>query len=110
MPTPRETCISAKLSDEQYATLQALAGGQNFSAWARQVLPAAASPRPTEQVLLGELLALRAILLATQPLRCCVPSSTRPRRTGCTSIRSSSRHRRTTKGRLLREAVGLLGP
>jgi hypothetical protein len=63
MPTLREKCISAKVSDDEYATLQALAGGQNLSAWARQVLLAGASPRLTEQVLLGELLALRAILL-----------------------------------------------
>ena len=55
MPTLREKCISAKVSDEEYAALQARAVGQNLSAWARQVLLADTSPRLTEQVLLGEL-------------------------------------------------------
>jgi hypothetical protein len=62
MPVLRTKCISTKVTDEEYARLEALAGEQTMSEWVRAVLLKAAASS-TESVLLGELLALRAILL-----------------------------------------------
>ena len=62
MPVSRTKCISTKVTDEEYARLEALAGEQTISEWVRSVLLKAAEPC-AEPVLLAELLALRAILL-----------------------------------------------
>jgi hypothetical protein len=63
MPVRRSKCISTKVTDEEYATIEASAGGQTLSAWAREVLLATVTPRLADQVLLAEFLALRTILL-----------------------------------------------
>jgi hypothetical protein len=62
LPALRTKCISTKVTDEEYARFEALAGEQTISEWVRAVLLRAATPS-TEPVLLAELLALRAILL-----------------------------------------------
>jgi hypothetical protein len=59
----RTKCLSTKLTDEEYATLEEMAGEETLSAWARAVLLRAAAPTPIESAILAELLALRTILL-----------------------------------------------
>jgi hypothetical protein len=63
MPSFRTKSISTKVTDEEYAQMEALAGGQTISEWARDVLLRAAKPNATEQTVLAEVLALRTILL-----------------------------------------------
>jgi hypothetical protein len=63
MPTPRTKSVSTKVTEEEYAQFEALAGAQTISEWARDVLLRAASPSPAEQTIVAELLALRMILL-----------------------------------------------
>lgn len=67
-PTLRTKSIGTKVTDEEYRRLQALAGAQTLSEWARQVLlkQGDSHPGPTstsDAVLLAELLGLRTILL-----------------------------------------------
>lgn len=62
MASPRTKSIGTKVTDEEYARFEALAGEQTISEWARAVLLKAAAPA-AEPVLLAELLALRTILL-----------------------------------------------
>jgi hypothetical protein len=62
MPVVRTKCISTKVTDEEYARFEALAGQQTMSAWMRSVLLCASTP-PPEPVLLAEILALRTIIL-----------------------------------------------
>ncbi len=63
MSMPRTKSISTKVTEEEYAQFEALAGAQTISEWARDVLLRAASPSPAEQTIVAELLALRMILL-----------------------------------------------
>jgi hypothetical protein len=63
MPTPRTKSISTKVTDEEYAQLEALAGEQTISAWAPDVLLKATKPNAGEQTVLAEVLTLRTILL-----------------------------------------------
>jgi hypothetical protein len=63
MPVLRTKCISTKVTAEEFARFEALAGEQTISEWVRAVLLKAATPNPAETILLAELLALRAILL-----------------------------------------------
>lgn len=63
MPTQRTKSISTKVTEEEYAQFEALAGAQTISEWARHVLLSAAKPSPAEQTIVAELLALRMILL-----------------------------------------------
>ncbi|HVS87492.1 MAG TPA: hypothetical protein VHF01_04635 [Candidatus Acidoferrum sp.] len=63
MPTPRTKSISTKVTDEEYAQFEALAGEQTISEWARDVLLKATKPNAREQTVLAEVLALRTILL-----------------------------------------------
>ena len=63
MPSLRTKSISTKVTDEEYAQLEALAGEQTISEWARDVLLKATKPNTGEQTVLAELLALRTILL-----------------------------------------------
>ncbi len=63
MPTPRTKSISTKVTEEEYAQFEALAGAQTISEWAREMLLRAAKPSPAEQTIVAELLALRMILL-----------------------------------------------
>jgi hypothetical protein len=63
MPTPRIKSISTKVTEEEYAQFEALAGAQTISEWAREVLLRASKPSPSDQTIVAELLALRMILL-----------------------------------------------
>jgi hypothetical protein len=64
MPVTRTRAFNVRLTPDEYETLAVLAGEQTLSAWARPVLLRAASAsNNAENVILGELLALRAILL-----------------------------------------------
>ena len=63
MPALRTKSVSTKVTDEEYAQLEALAGEQTISEWARDVLLKAAKPNSGEQVILAEVVALRTILL-----------------------------------------------
>ena len=63
MHIPRTKCISTKVTDDEYATLERVAAGQTLSAWTRDVLLATATPHPADQVILAELVALRTIPL-----------------------------------------------
>ena len=61
----RTRSISTKVTDEEYAQFEALAGEQTISEWARDVLLKATKPNAGEQTVLAEVLALRTILLNT---------------------------------------------
>jgi hypothetical protein len=63
MPALRTKSISTKVTDEEYALFEALAGDQTISEWARDVLLKATKPNAGEQTVLAEVLALRTILL-----------------------------------------------
>ena len=63
MPALRTKSISTKVTDEEYAQFQALAGEQTISEWARDVLLKATKPNAGEQTVLAEVVALRTILL-----------------------------------------------
>jgi len=63
MPTPRSKSISTKVTEEEYAQFEALAGDQTISEWVRDALLKAAEPSPAEQTIVAELLALRMILM-----------------------------------------------
>src|SRR5260370_3095865 len=63
MPSLRTKSVSTKVSDEEYAQFEALAGEQTISEWARDVLLKATKPNAGEQTVLAEVLALRTILL-----------------------------------------------
>ena len=63
MPSFRTKSISTKVTDEEYAQFEALAGEQTISEWAREVLLKATKSNAGEQTMLAEVLALRTILL-----------------------------------------------
>ncbi len=63
MPSLRTKSISTKVTDEEYAQFEALAGEQTISEWVRDVLLKATKPNAGEQTVLAELLAMRTILL-----------------------------------------------
>jgi len=63
VPALRTKSISTKVTDEEYAQFEALAGEQTISEWARDVLLNATKPNAGEQTVLAEVLALRTILL-----------------------------------------------
>lgn len=63
MSSRRSRSISTKVTEDEYAQLAARAGAQTISEWARTNLLKAAAPDPTIAILLGEVLALRKILL-----------------------------------------------
>lgn len=63
MAIRRTKSIGTKVTEEEYARLEALAGGQRLSEWVRRVLLSAADPSADEPIVLAELLALRTILL-----------------------------------------------
>jgi hypothetical protein len=63
MPEHLTKNISTKVTAQKYDRLARLAQGQTLSAWVRAVLLATTIPRPIDQVMLAELLALRTILL-----------------------------------------------
>ena len=63
MPALRTKSISTKVTDEEYAQFEALAGEQTISEWARDVLLKATKLNAGDQTVLAEVLALRTILL-----------------------------------------------
>jgi len=63
MPTPRSKSISTKVTEEEYAQFEVLAGDPTISEWVRDVLLKAAEPSPAEQTIVAELLAMRMILM-----------------------------------------------
>ncbi|HKV27305.1 MAG TPA: hypothetical protein VJN90_03390 [Candidatus Acidoferrales bacterium] len=63
MPSFRTKSISTKVSDEEYAQIEKLAGEQTISEWTRDVLLKATKPNGYEQILLAEVIALRTIVL-----------------------------------------------
>ncbi len=63
VPALRTKSISTKVTDEEYAQFEALAGEQTISEWARDVLLKATKPDAGEQTVLAEVLALRTIVL-----------------------------------------------
>ena len=63
MPSLRTKSVSTKVTDEEYAQMESLAGEQTISEWARDVLLKAGKPNAGEQVVLAEVVALRTILL-----------------------------------------------
>jgi len=65
-PVYRRKSIGTKVSEEEYARLEALAGGRAMSEWAREVLLReldGRQARPADETLLAEVLTLRTILL-----------------------------------------------
>ena len=64
MASRRTKSIGTKVTPEEYARVQALAGEQPVSEWVRAaILKAADDPPPADLIVLTELLALRTILL-----------------------------------------------
>jgi hypothetical protein len=63
MPTPRTKSISTKVTEEEYAHFEILAGDQTISEWVRETLLKAVEPSPAELTIVAELLALRMILM-----------------------------------------------
>jgi hypothetical protein len=59
----RTRSVGTKVTDDEYAKLEHLAAGQTLSEWIRDVLLATATPRPADQVILAEFLAVRTIIL-----------------------------------------------
>ena len=51
------------MTDDEYTVIASAAGTQRVSEWLRRVALTTAAAEPADRVLLGELLALRAILL-----------------------------------------------
>jgi hypothetical protein len=69
MPRLRTRTVSTKVSEEDYAMFEQLAGDQKIGEWVRDVLfKAVLSERTAEahRTILGEVLALRKILLNLQ--------------------------------------------
>jgi len=65
-PVFRRKSIGTKVSEEEYARLEGLAGGRAMSEWVREVLLReldGKQARPAEETVLAEVLALRTILL-----------------------------------------------
>ncbi len=63
MASRRTKSIGTKVTAEEYARIQTLAGDQPVSEWVRAALLRAAEARVSDSVVLAELLALRTILL-----------------------------------------------
>ena len=59
----RTRSVGTKVTDDEYTAIASAAGTQRISEWLRRVALTTAAAEPAERVLLGELLALRAILL-----------------------------------------------
>lgn len=65
-PVFRRKSIGTKVSEEEYARLEALAGGRALGEWVREVLLReldGGQARPAEEIVLAEVLGLRTILL-----------------------------------------------
>jgi hypothetical protein len=60
----RTRSVGTKLTEDEYALVTAACPEPNLSDWIRRALLAAVRTQPTERVIVAELLALRAIVLA----------------------------------------------
>ena len=63
MPINRTHCLSTRLTKDEYATLQGLAGPKRLSEWARETLLTVHTRHEESRVLLAEILAMRTIIL-----------------------------------------------
>ena len=63
MASRRTKSIGTKVTSDEYARIQTLAGEQPVSEWVRSALLKAADPPAADATLLAEVLALRTILL-----------------------------------------------
>lgn len=63
MASRRTKSIGTKVTPEEYARIQTLAGEQPVSEWVRAALLKAADPPAADATVLAEVLALRTILL-----------------------------------------------
>ena len=63
MSIRRTQSLGTKLTVDEYAQCQALAGPQTMSAWTRAIVLRATRPDPSYRAVLAELIALRTILL-----------------------------------------------
>jgi len=63
MASRRTKSIGTKVTPEEYAHIQTIAGEQPVSEWVRGALLKAAEPSAADATLLAEVLALRTILL-----------------------------------------------
>jgi hypothetical protein len=59
-------CLTTRLSDDEYAALERAAGAQPLSAWARDALLQAVQSGSAPIAIIGEILALRTVLLNLQ--------------------------------------------
>jgi hypothetical protein len=66
MSVTRAKCLSTKLTDDEYTELEAAAGEQTLSTWAREALLKAARRQAADAVVVAEVMALRTILLNVQ--------------------------------------------
>jgi hypothetical protein len=66
MASRRTKSIGTKVTPEEYARIEALAGDQTISEWVRAALLKATEPAQADAIVLAELLALRTILLNLQ--------------------------------------------
>ena len=66
MGMKRTKGLCAKFTHAEYAALEALAGGQPMGAWAREQLFAIRARRAIEEMVVGEIAALRTIVLHLQ--------------------------------------------
>ncbi len=125
MPRVRTRTVSTKVSEDDYALLKQLAGDQRVGEWVREILfKAVLSERTAEahRTILGELLALRKILLnlqftiaAGEPVTraarvsarrvCCAMRSTMIRKRMCARRPSSESHNCRTRNRFLFSSV-----
>ena len=62
----RTKSMGTKLTAEEYAQILRVAEGHSLSEWLREVLLGIAAPKPSDHVLLAEVLALRTIVLNLQ--------------------------------------------
>ena len=66
-PTLRRTkSIGTKLTAEEYAQVVRVAEGHSLSEWLREVLLGMTAPKPSDHVVVAEVLALRTIVLNLQ--------------------------------------------
>ncbi len=59
----RTKTLATKLTAEEYADLERRAGNKTLSEWMREQLLKPTAPRPVEVALMGEVIAVRTILL-----------------------------------------------
>ncbi len=64
MAVPRTRCICTRVTADEYATIEGLAGTRSVSLWLHEVL-ATLTQDPRYFILLAEIMALRSVLLNT---------------------------------------------